>query len=214
MTRLIIHQLYAALAPWMAFSLFIMGRNPRLSRLRIIGSLLLAFFLLRIPVEGWASFAWIRVLEPNPSFTLTALLGIALFQRVTQKNLFRSVDWNGAWIFGSVASLALYPMGLGLTSMDPYAWGWGVSLPIAAALCSMFFLLRGNRFGILLLLCLAGFLADIQESRNFWDALLDPLYGAVSLVIVAVRILRSGRKAIAMTPTEGIVKSNPSEPNE
>lgn len=190
MSQLIIHQLYAALAPWMALSLFILGRNPHLSRLRIIGSLLLAFFLLRIPVEGWNSFAWIRVLVPNPSFTLTGLLAVALWQRVSGRKLFRSADWNGAWIFGSFAAVALYPMGLGLTSKDPYTSGWGPVLPIATALCSMLLLLRGNRCGILLLLPCSGFLLHLQESTNFWDALIDPFYGGLSLIAVVSLLLR------------------------
>jgi len=191
MSEGIIHDLYAGLAPWMALALIFLGRNPHLSRTRITGSLLLAFFLLRIPIEGWSSFSWIRVLEPNPSFTLTGLLAVALLQRVSGKKIFRSVDWSGAWVFGGVTALVLYPMGLGLTSIDPCAWGWGPGLPLATALCAIIFLLRDNRFGILLILPLLGSLLHLQESSNFWDALIDPCYGALSLMaVVALLLLR------------------------
>ena len=196
----IIHYLYAALAPWMALSLIILGRNPYLSRTRIIGSLMLAFFLLRIPIEGWSSFAWIRVLETNPSFTLTGLLAVALLQRVSGRKIFRSADWSAAWIFGALASLVLYPMGLGLTSIDPYTWGWGPVLPVATALCATIFLLRGNRFGILLLLPGTGFLLHLQESTNFWDALIDPFYGGLSLIAGAALLLRRRSRKEPLKP--------------
>ena len=185
MSQGIIHDLYAGLAPWMALALIFLGRNPHLSRTRILGALLLAFFLLRISIGGWHLFAWIRVLEPNPSFTLTGLLAVALLQRVSGKKIFRSVDWSGAWVFGGVAALVLYPMGLGLTSIDPYAWGWGPGLPLATALCAIIFLLRGNRFGILLILPLLGSLLHLQESANLWDALIDPCYAGTALLAVA-----------------------------
>jgi len=187
MSSHLIHQLYAGIAPWAALSLLLLGRNPYLSRQRIIGSLLLAFFALRIQVEiggvnYWSLFAWCRTLEMNPSFTLTGLLAIALWQRLSGSKIFRSEDWRVTWIFGTVASLALYPMGLGLTSIDPYAWGWERSLPVAVAFVAALLLLAGNRCGILLLLPLGGFLLHLQESSNFWDALIDPFYGIASLV--------------------------------
>jgi hypothetical protein len=191
MSQQVIHLLYGALAPWLALSLLLLGRNPHLSRTRITGSLLLAFFLLRIPIEGWSSFSWIRVLEPNPSFTLTGLLAVALLQRVSGKKIFRSVDWSGSWVFGGVTALVLYPMGLGLTSIDPYSWGWGIWIPVLTAVAAAVLLLRDNRFGILLILPLLGSLLHLQESSNFWDTLIDPCYGALSLLaVVALLLLR------------------------
>jgi len=189
MSTEIIHQLYAALAPWLALALILLGRNPRLSRQRIIGSLLLAFFALRIQVEIWGVnywhlFAWVRVLEPNPSFTLTALLAIALFQRISRKELFRATDWNAAWLVGAGLALLLYPMGLGLTSVDPYSWGWGPALPIVIAVVAALLLLRGNRFGIVLLSPFIGSLLHLQGSTNFWDAVIDPFYAIFALLAV------------------------------
>jgi len=199
MSSPLIHQLYAGIAPWAALSLLLLGRNPYLSRQRIIGSLLLAFFALRIQMEisgvnYWSLFAWCRTLEMNPSFTLTGLLSIALWQRISSRKIFRTDDWSAAWIFGAIAALILYPMGLGLTSIDPYSWGWERSLPMATGLIAGVLLLAGNRFGILLLLSLGGFLLHLQESANFWDALIDPFYGVVSLIGSAWLILSRFRK--------------------
>lgn len=193
-----IHDLYTGVAPWLALTLILLGRNPYLSRGRIVGSLLLAFFLLRIPVGGWHLFAWVRMLEPNPSFTLTALLAVALFQRITRKVIFRARDWRAAWMVGALLALLLYPMGLGLTSHDPYSWGWGPWLPLTMVAASILLLLRGNRFGIVLLLPFIGFLAGFQESSNFWDAVIDPFYATFSLVGVAFGFLaRSGKDRVS-----------------
>lgn len=204
MNENIIPDLYAGLAPWLALALIFLGRNPHLSRTRIVGSLLLAFFLFRIPVGGWHLFAWIRVLEPNPSLTLTALLAIALYQRISRKKLFRRDDWNAAWIVGAALALLLYPMGLGLTAVDPYSWGWGPSLPVLIAVMAAILVLRGNRFGIVLLVPFIGFLAGLQESTNFWDAVLDPMYAIFSLVAVILGIAIRGKKADAADSLRGM----------
>lgn len=198
----IIHQLYAGIAPWLALSLLLLGRNPYLSRKRVIGSLLLAFFLLRIQVEiggtnYWHLFAWCRTLEMNPSFTFTGLLCVALWQRLSGKSIFRAEDWRAAWVVGALAAFALYPMGLGLTHLDPYTWGWGPALPIAISVIACVLLFAGNRFGIILILPLAGSLLHLQESGNFWDALMDPFYGAASLGGCVYLSLRRQRSSIS-----------------
>ena len=183
MNRDLIHQLYEGVAPWAALALLLIGRNSHPGLRRKIAALLLAaLLLLVIPIGGWNAAAWIRVLEPNPSVTLTGLLLTALVSRLSGKSLFRRQDWNAAWFFGAASAVVLYPMGLGLTSIDPYAWGWGPRLPLAMATIATLLLLRGNGFGALLLLPFAGFLLPLQESTNFWDAVMDPFYGAVSLM--------------------------------
>ena len=131
------------------------------------------------------------MLEPNPSLTLTGLLLVALMSRLSGKTLFRREDWYAAWIFGAASSLVLYPMGLGLTRIDPYVWGWDRSLPIGVAVVASLFLARGNRFGAILLLPFAGRILGLEESTNFWDFLLDPFYGGISLILVLVLIGKS-----------------------
>jgi hypothetical protein len=186
MNHLLIHQLYAGMAPWAALALLLMGRNPHPGlRRKIAAVLLAAFVLLVIPIGGWNAAAWLRALEPNPSFTLTGLLLVALVSRLSGATLLRREDWNAAWIFGGVATLVLYPMGLGLTNLDPYAWGWTPVLPLALAAAATLLLLRGNRFALILLLPFAGYLLGLQESTNFWDAVIDPFYGAGSLILAA-----------------------------
>lgn len=199
-----IHDLYAGFAPWLALALILLGRNPHPSRMRIVGSLLMAFFLLLIPMAGWSGFAWCRMLEMNPSFTLTSLLGVALWGRIAPTKPFRATDWIAAWMIGAGLALLLYPMALGLTPLDPYGWGWGRVLPIMIALLAAVLMFRGNRFGIVLLLPLIGFQAGLQESSNFWDAVIDPPYAIFSIVAVIVSAFRD-MKSVALKFSEGIV---------
>ena len=51
----------------------------------------------------------------------------------------------------------------------------------------------GNRFGYVLLLALLGYWIGFQESKNLWDYLLDPIYGAVSLLVVLWTLIRRRR---------------------
>lgn len=191
MNHPVMHQLYGAIAPWSALALLLIGRNPHPALRRKIAALLLsAFVVFVIPVSGWTIAAWLRVLEPNPSVVLTGLLLIALTSRLTGQPCFRRQDWEASWIFGAFAALVLYPMGLGLTGIDPYIWGWSASLPLALAAVATLLLLRGNRFGTLLLLPFAGWVIGIQESTNFWNTLVDPFYGAAALVVSAILVPR------------------------
>ena len=189
-----LHHLYAALAPWSALALLLLGRSPFLSLTRIFGSLFLAFFLLRIPIAGGSCFQWLMVLEPNPSFTLTGLLVVALGQRVSGVRLFHPSDWKAGWIFGAIASIVLYPMALGLTVMDPYSLGWKPELPVVVATAAIILILRRKRFGIILILPFVGFLLRLQESHNFWDAVIDPFYGGMALIISAALLVKKIRK--------------------
>lgn len=191
MSSLLIHQFYAAVAPWAGLALLFIGRNPHTGLRRKIAAVLLAVIVLFvIPVWGWSIAAWLRVLEPNPSVTLTLLLLIALTSRLAGQPWFRRQDWNAAWVFGAVMTLVLYPMGLGLTRTDPYTWGWGPVLPLAVTATATLLLLRGNRFGVLLLFPFAGWVLGIQESTNFWNTLVDPFYGAISLILTATLLIR------------------------
>ena len=196
------HSLYAALAPWMALSILFVGRNPSPALLRIVASLFVSSIVLLIPVRGFLLCRWIALLGPNPSITLTALLAIALLTRIRGLELLRSQDWQAAWIFGSIAALILYPMGLGLTSMDSYTWGWGLILPIATTGVVTILLLSGNRFGIIILLSLFGMLLSPMESSNKWDSLIDPFYAIFSLIAAIVLLVRKFTFAALANPNE------------
>lgn len=185
-----LHLIYASLAPGLALALLLLGRNPHLTRQRIVISLLLAPAILFIPIAQFAVARWIALLEPNPSVTLTVLLLIALIARAGGPRFFRPQDWRAAWLFGSMASLILYPTALGLTKFDAYTLGWSPLLPLATAAVTTIFLLKQNRFGIFLLLALWGMVVHPMESTNAWDCLIDPCYAIFSLVATIILFVR------------------------
>ncbi|MFM8809421.1 MAG: hypothetical protein ACKOJB_11070, partial [Chthoniobacterales bacterium] len=82
-------------------------------------------------------------------------------------------------------------------NFDSYAFGWpwldsAVSLALfgIVALTSALLVYRGNRFGWVLVLSSVAYLFRTQESQNFWDYLVDPLYAALSLLACLAMLVR------------------------
>lgn len=164
----------------------------------LIYSLLGAVFLSLVPFAGHPLRFWLSGLTPNACVPLIALLLVGILQRAGIAKVFRPHEWRAAWIFGAVAALLLYPsaLGLGLRNFDSYSLGWpwldwsGSLLlfgPVAAAAALLVW--RGNRFGWVIAVAAIAYLFRVQESSNFWDYLLDPLYAALSLCLVIWSIL-------------------------
>lgn len=142
---------------------------------------------------------WSASLSANFSVIMVLLLAVGILDRAGWPGVFRAGEWKAAWIFGAAASLLLYPsaLGLGPRNFDAYALGWpwlfrGQSLVLfaGAGLAAALLIWRGNCFGYVLGLALLGYAAGFQESENLWDYLLDPVYGAVSLLVVLGVTLR------------------------
>ncbi|MFM8457964.1 MAG: hypothetical protein ACKOB0_03325 [Chthoniobacterales bacterium] len=165
-------------------------------------SSLVAVALCVVPFFGHELRYWLSGLTPNVSIPLLVLLFIGILQRSGLAALFRPREWSSAWIFGTVAALLLYPsaLGLGLRNYDSYSLGWpwldwtaSFVLFAPVALAAAILICFGNRFGWVLVLGALSFLARAQESSNFWDYLLDPVYGAVALCLVVRSILHRRR---------------------
>lgn len=149
--------------------------------------------LLLFPWFGhWVPF-WSASLSANFSVPMALLLVLGIFGRARKVEVFRPRDWQAAWVFGAAASLVLYPsaLGLGPQNFDAYALGWpwlfwGQSLMLfgGVAVASAVLIWCGNRFGYVLLVTLAAYGTGFQESTNLWDYLLDPVFGAVSLLTI------------------------------
>ena len=151
------------------------------------------------PCFGHSLPHWSASLSANFSVIMVVLLLFGIIDRAGGRNFFRDRDWNAAWIFGVVASLLLYPsaLGLGPQNFDAYALGWpwlhrNLSLLLfgGTGLTAGALIWRGNRFGYVLGLALLGYAIGFQESENLWDYLLDPVYGAVSLLVVLAGLAR------------------------
>ena len=111
-----------------------------------------------------------------------ALLTSACVQQFFGIELLQRKDRQVAWLFGALAGFLLYPLALGLGPFDPYSLGWhfGMLFASVAALASVF-ILRGNRFGVVLVLAIAAWHLRAVESGNYWECLVDPFYFLVSV---------------------------------
>ena len=142
---------------------------------------------------------WSASLSANFSVIMVVLLIVGVLDRAGLPGVFRPRDWQAAWIFGATASVLLYPsaLGLGPQNFDAYALGWpwlywAQSLVLfgGAGSAAALLIRRGNRFGYILGLALLGYAIGFQESENLWDYLLDPVYGAVSVLVVLAWLTR------------------------
>lgn len=158
-----------------------------------------AFGAVLFPWFGHSLPHWSASLSGNFSVIMAVLLLVGIISRAGGCGFFRAGDWKATWIFGAVASLLLYPsaLGLGPQNFDSYALGWpwlfrGQSLVLfgGAGLTAALLIWCGNRFGYALLLALLAYATGFQESENLWDYILDPVYGAVSLLVVLWSAIR------------------------
>ena len=81
------------------------------------------------------------------------------------------------WI--ALLTIVFYPLALGVSMLDPYAWGYGSYALLAAVIATaLLALLAGsNRIAIILGLAILAWAAGWHESANLWDYILDPFLG-------------------------------------
>ena len=189
----ILVQMSSAICPWLAVAWVLQRVATRLrpqlrewTRLALAG--VIAALILLVHVEGLAISRWLVGLNANFSVPLTGMLAVALYERALGRQVFWERDWIAGWAFGAVGSLTLYPLALGVGSFDPYEWGWRFSpLFVIVAALSGWLIWKKNRFGLLLLVAVIAFHLHLLESSNYWDYLLDPIYGLVSIAALTRR---------------------------
>jgi len=165
-----------------------------------IFAMFFAAVLSVVPFFGHPLRYWLSGLTPNISVPLVLLLAAAITARGGLLRVFRTREWRAAWIFGACASFLLYPsaLGLGPRNFDSYTLGWpwllwapSFALFGLVALSTLLLLWRGNRFGWVLVAAAMAYMVPLQESRNFWDYLIDPLYAVIS-IFALLRLLLLG----------------------
>ena len=142
------------------------------------GVAMVCFALLWLPV-GAAQLpllAFVRGISSDLSVTLVALAGFFFVQRFWGLGAFSAHDRAALWLSAGLMAAFLYPLALGWGDWDAYRTGWGswglwAALLVLALLCW----LKGLRLlPLLLALSLLAWSANLMESRNLWDYLLDP----------------------------------------
>jgi hypothetical protein len=185
---------FSLLCPWLAlvcvFQFLIGNRIGGRGPLRLIIAGVAAIGVLALPVTGFSVAGWIRGIEANFSIPLTAIIANHVWENESGRSWLNPTEKLTAWIFGVVGGVFLYPLALGLGSVDPYEWGWRSSpLFVAVAIFTVWLLWKRNRFGIVLLLATLAYNLRLLESNNYWDYLVDPVYVAGGLVVLIVRLI-------------------------
>ena len=117
--------------------------------------------------------AYVRGFTGELSITSMLLLWTAYF---SPKEIHVPAAMKG-WI--AIVALAFYPLALGVSMLDPYAWGYGsITLLAAVIITALIAWLAGsNRIAIILALAILAWAAGWHESSNLWDYILDPFLG-------------------------------------
>ena len=145
------------------------------------GLALFSVGIVATPVAGMPLARWLAGVVDHWSVPSIALLTSAFIQRLFGIELLQRQDRQAAWLFGALAGLLLYPLALGWGPFDPYSLGWHFGpLFVSVAVLASVLILRGNRFGVLLVLAIAAWHLRAVESGNYWDCLIDPFYFLVS----------------------------------
>jgi len=145
----------------------------------------LCFLVLWIPL-GVAQLpvaAYLRGITSDFSVSLIVLAALNLSSRLLRVKLFDRREYQAVFYGVAAAALFLYPSALGWGNWDAYRPGWG-----SAGMWAGLFLVcvvswvAGLRLPALLIaLAMASWTAQMMESTNLWDYLLDPWLGIAAI---------------------------------
>jgi hypothetical protein len=140
---------------------------------------------LCVPIHGIAALGYLRGIAGDLSIPSLLLLASALVGLLGGPRLHDGRELEALAGLVLAAAALLYPMALGLTAFDPYAFGYPGRerlLVVALSTIALVAWYRGLVLVVLgIALALAAFRLELLESRNLWDYLLDP-WLVVSLV--------------------------------
>ena len=160
-----------------------------------VGLGLIALGTLMIPVAGLPLARVLAAVMDHWSVPLLALLTAGVSTTFFGAELLRREDLRGLWVFGVVAGVALYPLALGIGSVDPFAHGWHFGpLFVLIGSVTLYFQWRRNRFGVVLLVAMFAWLAGIAESGNLWDCLIDPVFFFVSVGVLVKSLVTKSKQ--------------------
>jgi hypothetical protein len=171
-----------------------LGRNATL-RLVLLGvALALAF----VPVKGLPLALFIRSFVHDPSVSLLVLLAALMLQRLNLVRLDHLRLGDVKWVYATLA-LVLYPASLGLSYVDPYAWGFEPAwLLLAMALLALALLLRGSWLCLaMLLLATLAYALRGDGPGNYWNYLIDPLVALYALLGCLCGVLAAVGRCLA-----------------
>ena len=182
-------QTFALIEMSITCSLVLMLGIQKFSQLKfpLAAKLLLLFVLTNLFFWRLGMFmelplaAYVRGVVGDLSIVSTLLLWSTLLP--SHKGAPIAFKWSIA-----IIALCFYPFALGLSMIDPYAWGYGSNIFLLAVLLSAVICALANwtKGTWIIGLAIIAWVIHWHESANLWDYLLDPL-----LVIWAIFALVS-----------------------
>jgi hypothetical protein len=152
--------------------------------------------ILVIPFTGTRPVEALRATTGDFSITTLVLLITAAWRRIGDLPPLPWPQTRSTLLLVLVAAVLLYPAGLGMGQWDPYRLGFGLGLPLFAALAVVAALsLRHYLTAFAISAALLAFGLRLLESENLWDYLLDPWLTVYAIVKLAPRPGRKRRAA-------------------
>ncbi len=162
----------------------------KLTRWRVASLQGTVFVLMLIPLGAMPFAAYLRGMSGDLSVTTLVLLCCAMLR-----------PWCGAvqvrhrlalLSLIAIASIAFYPMALGVGAYDPYQLGYGNWLFVAVLL--LLALATWFRGYTMITLCIAlatlAWAVGWYESDNLWDYLIDPFAAIYALCAIAIHAIK------------------------
>jgi hypothetical protein len=143
---------------------------------KLIPLIVLLIFMF-FPVGQLSVFQYLRSFFGDLSVASLGFFGVLAVNQLFSRSL---VPQNEASVFGVtiiIMAAFLYPMSLGLSYIDPYAWGFGhLYFEALLGLGTLFWVWKGYFFLVAWwLLSYIFYLLKGFESNNLWDYLIDPV---------------------------------------
>ena len=162
----------------------------------VVGVLLPLVMINDLPM-----YQYLRAVSGELSITTKLVLVLVLYQRATQKQLNNFKDWQWMLTGIAVTGVLFYPLALGITMFDPYAYGYsaGLMAVLVVVLAIVCFWQRYWLSALALSLSLAAYVSGIMESDNLWDYLFDPLLWMYALFVSCVTLWKKYLPAITRT---------------
>lgn len=155
-------------------------------------ALLLAFvFIGLIPINNLVVVGYLRGGIGDPSIMTMLLVSSYLIRHYTQLTPIPDADFKIMMLAYAAIGIAYYPFALGISLVDPYAWGYGsiwAGLAVLAV-CTLLIRIKLSVACILVTLCVIAYLLKVLESRNLWDYLIDPMLWVYAIIYAVMHLL-------------------------
>ncbi len=182
------------------------------------GTLVSIFVLSWIPLRGTSTVEFLRGVVGDIAVATFLLCGLMVWGCLVpagtkgtvaehkKRPLFFIPDESLHWFFilVVVAGSIFYPMTMGFTIEDPYAWGYaphGMLLVCLGLILALEFA-QQRTAAALILFAVAGYAAHLLESTNLWDYLMDPLLFGISVAILC-RFMTNQVRSRVRAPAPG-----------